>query len=165
MCVNYRPPDPDMLNTVMGVLINLHESGVWRTEAWKDYEAPIVRRNADSGREGLLASYVMYPMKHQRSAHEARLRKMPPDTPPEKKKFKAYDTMNARSETVGSLSTYSGTWKQTHLRLVRMTAFYKPSYESGKAVGIGWRTSRCSPWPARGGRGKTKLARRHRSRN
>lgn len=36
MCVNYRPPDPDMLNTVMGVLINLHEVGVWKTETWKD---------------------------------------------------------------------------------------------------------------------------------
>jgi len=139
MCVNYRPPDPEMLNTVMGVLIHLHETGVWRTETWKDYDAPIVRHGASSEREGLLASYAMYPMKQQRLAHEARVRKLPPDAPPEKMKFKAYDTMNARSETVGQLPTYSGAWKRTQLCLVPMTAFYEPCYESGKAVrwGIG----------------------------
>ncbi|USX25769.1 SOS response-associated peptidase [Oxalobacteraceae bacterium OTU3CINTB1] len=121
MCVNYRPPDPDMLNTVMGVLINLREVGVWKTEAWKDYAAPIVRRGADGGRKGLLATYGMVPRQQ-----------IPAGVRP-------YDTMNARAETVGQLRSFSGAWKRTQLCLVPMTAFYEPCYESGKAVrwGIG----------------------------
>ena len=121
MCVNFRPPDPEMLNTVMGVLINLHESGVWKTETWKDYSAPIVRRGADGGREGVLASYGMVPRKQ-----------IPAGVRP-------FDTMNARAETVGQLRSFSGAWKRTQLCLVPMTAFYEPRYESGKAVrwGIG----------------------------
>lgn len=31
MCVNFRPPNPDMLDAVMGVIINLHENGAWKT--------------------------------------------------------------------------------------------------------------------------------------
>ncbi|MFS2138549.1 SOS response-associated peptidase [Duganella sp. Dugasp56] len=138
MCVNFRPPDPAMLESVMGVIIDLHDTGFWKTETWKDYGAPIVRHGA-GGREGVLASYGMYPMKFQRQAHEARIAKLPLDAPAEKKKFKAYDTMNARSETVGQLPTYSSAWKRTQLCLVPMTAFYEPCYESGKPVrwGIG----------------------------
>lgn len=139
MCVNFRPPDPEMLNAVMGVVIDLHDSGFWKAETWKDYPAPIVRRGAAGQREGVLASYGMYPMHRQRQAHEARIAKLPPDAPAEKKKFKAYDTMNARCETVGQLPTYSTAWRKSQLCLVPMTAFYEPCYESGKPVrwGIG----------------------------
>lgn len=121
MCVNFRPPDPQLLETVMGVIIDLHDSGFWKAETWKDYPAPIVRRGADGGREGLLASYGMVARKH-----------IPPGVRP-------FDTMNARSETVGQLRSFAGAWQRAQLALVPMTAFYEPCYESGKAVrwGIG----------------------------
>jgi hypothetical protein len=32
MCVNFRPPDPEMLDALMGVIINLHDTGFWKTE-------------------------------------------------------------------------------------------------------------------------------------
>lgn len=50
-----------------------------------------------------------------------------------------FDTMNARSETVGQLRSFSSAWKRSQLCLVPMTSFFEPSYETGKAVrwGIG----------------------------
>lgn len=121
MCVNFRPPAPELLEAVMGVIIDLHDSGFWAEETWKDYTAPIIRRGADGQREGLLASYGMVPRKH-----------IPPGVRP-------FDTMNARSETVGQLRSFSGAWRRAQLCLVPMTAYFEPSYESGKAVrwGIG----------------------------
>lgn len=43
MCVNFRPPDPALLEAVMGVVIELHNSRFWRGETWKDYPASVVR--------------------------------------------------------------------------------------------------------------------------
>ena len=83
MCVNFRPPDPKMLEAVMGVVIDLHDTGFWKLDAWKDYGAPIVRRGAGGGREGALASYGIVP--------QGRI----------PKGVKKYDTMNARAESVG----------------------------------------------------------------
>jgi putative SOS response-associated peptidase YedK len=100
----------------MGVIIDLHDTGFWKTETWKDYSAPIVRRGVDGQREGMLATYGMVPRK-----------RIPEGVRP-------FDTMNARSETVGQLRSFSGAWKRSQLCLVPMTAFYEPCYESGKAV-------------------------------
>ncbi|WP_348698475.1 SOS response-associated peptidase family protein [Duganella fentianensis] len=121
MCVNFRPPDPALLEAVMGVVIDLHDSGFWRGETWKDYPAPIVRRGSSGQREGLLASYGMVPRQ-----------RIPAGVRP-------FDTMNARIETVGQLRSFSSAWQHSQLCLVPMTAFYEPNYESGKAVrwGIG----------------------------
>lgn len=121
MCVNFRPPDPELLDAVMGVIIDLNDSGFWKTETWKDYGAPIVKRGADGKREGLMASYGMVPRKRIPAG------------------VRTFDTMNARSETVGQLRSFSGAWKRSQLCLVPMTTFYEPCYESGKAVrwGIG----------------------------
>lgn len=121
MCVNFQPPTPEMLNAVMGALIDLHDVERWKPETWKDYPAPIVRRSASDQREALLATYGMVPRK-----------RIPAGVRP-------FDTMNARSETVGQLRSFSGAWKRSQLCLVPMTAFYEPCYESGKPVrwGIG----------------------------
>jgi putative SOS response-associated peptidase YedK len=121
MCVNFQPPSHETLEAVMGVLIDLRDTGVWRAETWKDYGAPIVRRGAGGEREGVLATYGMVPRKQ-----------IPAGVRP-------FDTMNARAETVGTLRSFSGAWKRTQLCLVPMTAFYEPCYESGKPVrwGIG----------------------------
>jgi putative SOS response-associated peptidase YedK len=106
---------------MMGVIIDLHDTGFWKTETWKDYSAPIVRKRADGQCEGVLASYGLVPRKQ-----------IPAGVRP-------FDTMNARAETVGQLRSFSGAWKRSQLCLVPMTAFYEPSYESGKAErwGIG----------------------------
>ena len=119
MCVNFRPPDPAMLEQVMGVLIDIHDA--WKMETWKDYQAPIVRAGPEGRRIGELASYGMVPRKH-----------IPPGV-------KVFDTMNARAETLGQLRSFSKAWRQAQLCLVPMVAFYEPSYESGKAErwGIG----------------------------
>jgi putative SOS response-associated peptidase YedK len=121
MCVNFRPPEPEMLEAVMGVIINLHDTGFWGTETWKDRAAPIVRRGANGKREALLATYGIVP------------RKRIPEG------VGVFDTMNARSETVGEKRSYSKAWRQQQLCLVPMTAFYEPNYEGGKPVrwGIG----------------------------
>jgi putative SOS response-associated peptidase YedK len=110
-----------MLEAVMGVIIDLHDTGFWKAETWKDYGAPLVRHSGDGRREGVLASYGMVPRK-----------RIPPGVRP-------FDTMNARAETVGQLRSFSGAWKKSQRCLVPMTAFYEPNYESGKAVrwGIG----------------------------
>lgn len=42
--------------------------------------------------------------------------------------------MNARSETIGELRTYSHPWKEGNLCLVPMEHFCEPCYETGKAV-------------------------------
>ncbi|MBF8179142.1 SOS response-associated peptidase family protein [Herminiimonas contaminans] len=90
MCVNFQPPTPELLNAVMGTLIDLHDVERWKPETWKDYAAPIVRRSAGGQREGLLATYGMVPRK-----------RIPVGVRP-------FDTMNARSETVGQLRSFSG---------------------------------------------------------
>jgi putative SOS response-associated peptidase YedK len=133
MCVNFRPPDPEMLDAVMGVIIDLHDTGFWAAEAYKDYAAPIVRRRADGKREGLLANYAMYPMKFQKQDYEKKKVKAQ-ERGEAVPKPKWFDTMNARSETVGSGPMYRGSWAKHQRCLVPLTAFYEPCYETGKSV-------------------------------
>ncbi|WP_229212429.1 MULTISPECIES: SOS response-associated peptidase [unclassified Duganella] len=104
-----------MLDAVMGVIITLHDTGFWKDNTFKDYAAPIVRRAADGGREGLLASYGMVPQ----------------DRIP--KGVKKYDTMNARSETLAERRSFSRAWKQQQLCLVPAISFDEPCYETGKS--------------------------------
>jgi putative SOS response-associated peptidase YedK len=42
--------------------------------------------------------------------------------------------MNARSETVGQLRSYSGAWKRCEFCLVPMQAFYEPNWETGEHI-------------------------------
>lgn len=115
MCVNFRPPDPDMLLAVMGVVIDLHDTGFWKNNTFKDYSAPIVRRGAKGGREGVLASYGMVPQN-----------RIP-------KGVSKYDTMNARADTVGERRSFSRAWRQQQLCLIPAISFDEPCYETGKA--------------------------------
>ena len=92
----------------------------WKSETWKDYAAPIVRKS-DQGRELLLATYGMVPRE-----------RVP-------RGVKVLDTMNARFELVGEKRSFSGAWKRSQHCLISMIAFYEPCYESGNAFrwGIG----------------------------
>ncbi|WP_353191430.1 SOS response-associated peptidase family protein [Pandoraea pnomenusa] len=112
MCTNYRVPDKQLFSEYYGTPAPL---GEWREEVYKDYFAPIIRRDGD-GRRSDLASFGMVPRE-----------KIPPGV-------KLFDTMNARAETVGEKRSFSGAWKKQQLCLIPTQVFYEPDYETGKAV-------------------------------
>ena len=119
MCINFRPPPPELLNAVLGVLVDLYKDWDWPGETWKDYPAPIIRANADGQREAVLATYGMVPRKC-----------IPPGV-------KVFDTMNARAESIGEKRSFSSAWRKAQLCAVPMMSFYEPGYESGKAERFG----------------------------
>jgi putative SOS response-associated peptidase YedK len=119
MCVNFRPPLPEQLDAVLGVLVDLYDGWDWPTETWKDYQAPILRARNDGQRELCLASYGMVPRHH-----------IPPGV-------KVFDTMNARAETIGEKRSFAPAWRNAQLCAVPMTCFYEPCYESGRAERFG----------------------------
>ena len=84
-------------------------------ETWKDYVAPILRID---GAERLTdpATFGMVPRKHIPTG------------------VKLFDTMNARSESVGQKPSYSRAWKNLQLCLIPCRSFYEPSYETGSPV-------------------------------
>ncbi|MCP3713189.1 SOS response-associated peptidase [Paraburkholderia sp. CNPSo 3274] len=86
-----------------------------RDEIYKDYAAPIIRRVEGNDRADL-ATFGIVPRCHIPEG------------------VKAFDTMNARSETVGEKRSFSGAWKKLQLALIPCEAIYEPNYESGKAV-------------------------------
>lgn len=112
MCVNYKPPRPSEI--AMEYAATLPPDPIWPDEIWQDYAAPIIVR--DDERRVLVGSYGMVPKRH---------------IPAGVKKF---TTMNARSETIGKLRSYSRPWRDGQLCLVPCHAFYEPNWETGKHV-------------------------------
>jgi putative SOS response-associated peptidase YedK len=121
MCVNYRPPLPEQMDMVLGVLVDLYRDWDWPSETWKDYQAPILRAGSRGRRELCLASYGMVPRRHIPAG------------------VKPFDTMNARAESLGERRSFAPSWYRTQLCAVPMTCFFEPNYESGRAErwGIG----------------------------
>ncbi|GAA0839732.1 MULTISPECIES: SOS response-associated peptidase [Cupriavidus] len=113
MCVNYAPVQWQVLRDVFGVE---PPAGEWRSEAWPDYPAPIIRATESGEREAVLASFSMVPKG-----------KIPPGV-------RYYPTANARAETIGKLSSFAKHWKAGQLCLIGATGFYEPNWETGKAV-------------------------------
>ncbi|WP_329958920.1 SOS response-associated peptidase family protein [Paraburkholderia sejongensis] len=87
----------------------------YRGEIYKDYVAPIFRR-VDGELSTDAATFGMVPRE-----------RIPP-------RVKVFDTMNARSETVGQKRSFSGAWNRLQLTLIPCRRFYEPSYETGKPV-------------------------------
>ncbi len=87
----------------------------YRSDIYKDYAAPIFRR-VDGQLSTDAASFGMVPRE-----------RIPPGV-------KVFDTMNARSETVGQKRSFSGAWNRLQLALIPCRRFYEPSYETGKPV-------------------------------
>ncbi|QBY55999.1 SOS response-associated peptidase [Cupriavidus oxalaticus] len=110
MCVNYVPVQRQLLRDVFGVEPPADE---WRVETWKDYAAPIVVADSDGSRDCRLATFGMVPRWRINEG------------------MKVFDTMNARSETVGQKRSFSGAWNKGHFCLIPATAVYEPNYESG----------------------------------
>jgi putative SOS response-associated peptidase YedK len=98
----------------------------YEPEIYKDYVAPIFRRTpAGFGTDA--ATFGMVPRK-----------RIAPGVKP-------FDTMNARSESVGEKRSYSGAWRNLQLCLIPCETFFEPSYESGRAVR--WRIGAASGEP------------------
>lgn len=87
----------------------------FKSEVWKDYPAPILRIAAGE-RLTSAATFGMVPR-----------RKIPPGV-------RVFDTMNARSETIGEKRSFSGAWNRLQLCLIPCNSFFEPNYESGKPV-------------------------------
>jgi putative SOS response-associated peptidase YedK len=119
MCVNFRPPLPEQLDAVLGVLVDLYDQWDWPTETWKDYMAPIVRAGSEGQRELCLASYGMVPRRFIPAG------------------VKVFDTMNARAESIGEKRSFAPAWRNAQLCAVPMNCFYEPCYESGRAERFG----------------------------
>ncbi|GMG90641.1 hypothetical protein Cmtc_18610 [Cupriavidus sp. TKC] len=113
MCVNYAPVQRQVLRDVFGVE---PPAGEWKAEAWPDYAAPIIRAAADGSREAVLGSFSMVPKG-----------KIPPGV-------RYYPTANARTETIGKLSSFAKHWKAGQFCLIPATGFYEPNWETGKPV-------------------------------
>ncbi|CAB3796007.1 hypothetical protein LMG28688_04215 [Paraburkholderia caffeinitolerans] len=112
MCTNYAAARRDYLFKHFGIE---PPDSPWRDDVYKDYPAPIIRR-VDGAERADVATFGIVPRKH-----------IPPGVKP-------FDTMNARSETVGEKRSFSGAWKKQQLCLIPADAFYEPNYESGRAV-------------------------------
>ncbi|MCY1271592.1 SOS response associated peptidase (SRAP) [compost metagenome] len=110
MCTNYAPVQRQILRDIFGVEPPPAE---WKPETWPDYAAPIVRADGDGRRDSVLATFGLVPRS-----------RIPQGVRP-------FDTMNARSETVGEKRSFSGPWKKGQLCLVPATAVYEPNYEAG----------------------------------
>lgn len=87
----------------------------YRTEIYKDYFAPILRRSGER-LETVPASFGIVPRRH-----------IPPGV-------KVFDTMNARSESVADKRSFSSAWKGLQLCLIPCRTFFEPNYETGKPV-------------------------------
>ena len=111
MCVNYLPVSRKTL--VETFHAPLASNASWPDEAYQDYLAPLIRDNGHGERESLVRSYGMVPKQHIPQG------------------VKRFSTLNARSETVGQLRSYSGVWKRCAFCLVPMNAFYEPNWETG----------------------------------
>ncbi|WP_411860091.1 hypothetical protein [Cupriavidus sp. TKC] len=88
--MNYAPVQRLVLRDVFGVEPPV---GEWKAEAWPDYPAPIIRAAEDGSRKAVLGSFSMVPKA-----------KMPPGV-------RYYPTANARTETIGKLSSFAKHWK------------------------------------------------------
>ncbi|MFM0503995.1 SOS response-associated peptidase [Paraburkholderia caffeinilytica] len=112
MCTNYRPPEADLFEAFTDFPAPRFD---YPRETYKDYVAPILRLN-DGEHSTDPATFGLVPYRHI-PAH-----------------IKKFDTMNARSETIGEKRSFSGAWKKLQLCLIPCASFYEPNWETGKAV-------------------------------
>jgi putative SOS response-associated peptidase YedK len=87
----------------------------YKREIYKDYLAPIFRR-VDGQYTTDAATFGLVPRQH-----------IPPGV-------KVFDTMNARSESIGEKRSFRSAWNGLQLALIPCYRFYEPNYETGKPV-------------------------------
>lgn len=114
MCTNYEAARREYFLKHYGIL---PPDDPWRQDVYRDDAAPIIRRGGDGAREALLAGFGMVPKKRIPS------------------NVRDYDTMNARSETVGTKRTFARSWKDCQFCLVPAECIYEPRYPALPAYG------------------------------
>ncbi|AIO22483.1 SOS response-associated peptidase family protein [Burkholderia cepacia] len=80
----------------------------WPPEIYRDYAAPFIRRSADGGRESLMGTFGIRP-RSKIKGHD-------------------FDTMNARSETVGEKVNFKDSWLNCRLALLPADVVFEPRY-------------------------------------
>jgi len=118
MCVNFRPPKPQEL--IDHFHVDIESGATWPAETWKDYPAPIIRQDANGVRQVVIGTYGMVPKKHIPEG------------------VKAFDTMNARAETVGQKRSFAKAWRSGNTCLVPMLCFFEPNYEANPQKSVRW---------------------------
>ncbi|MDY7537870.1 SOS response-associated peptidase family protein [Undibacterium sp. 5I1] len=113
MCVNYVTVSKQTLANEFNTVFD--QNVEWNEELYRDYLGPIIIKGTGTVRQGLVANYGMIPKRF-----------MPPGL--------QLSTMNARSDTVGSLRTYRQYWKTCQFCLVPMKRFFEPNYEAGEHI-------------------------------
>ncbi|KVM69928.1 hypothetical protein WJ61_22520 [Burkholderia ubonensis] len=123
MCTNYRAPDEDPGISELKIGIgDLYRRDPWDLEVYPDYGAPIVY--ADRGDADVVkAVFGFWPKFMQPEKRDEQGRKT-----------KKLDTMNARSETVGTSRLYGSAWRDGQRCLIPARWIYEPCYETGKNV-------------------------------
>ena len=114
MCANYRPSTPAQLQQRFGVAPPDSE---YKAEAFPGSMAPMIRLpRADAMHGDRACALGMFGMVPHWA--EPRL---------------ARQTYNARTETVATKPSFRNAWKRRQFCVIPVSAFYEPSYESGKA--------------------------------
>lgn len=134
MCANYLPiGESRLLRSLFGV--DLPAMAV-KPDTYPMHDAPVIRNIIVRG-EGVSEQPF-------RECIPARFGLVPRWAKAETVKDRRH-TYNARSETVATLASYKGPWRERQFCLIPVEAFYEPCYESGKAVR--WRISLANGLP------------------
>ncbi|HDR9147384.1 TPA: SOS response-associated peptidase family protein, partial [Burkholderia vietnamiensis] len=123
MCTNYQAPgeDPGISELKLGIG-DLYRRDPWDLDVYPDYAAPIAYAAGD-GLEVVKAVFGFWP------------KFMQPDRLDEAgKKKRKFDTVNARSETVGESRLYARAWREEQRCLIPAQWIFEPCYETGKNV-------------------------------
>lgn len=123
MCTNYRAPneDPGISELKLGIS-DLYRRDPWNQDVYPDYAAPIVCA-AGGDAEAVKAVFGFWPKFMQPERRDENGRKKRP-----------FDTVNARSETVGSSRLYGKAWRDGQRCLIPAAWIYEPCYETGRNV-------------------------------
>jgi putative SOS response-associated peptidase YedK len=112
MCTSYESTSPERFEAFS---LFPRPNFDYKREIYKDYSSPIVRRTSDRWTTDS-ATFGIVPRKHIPEG------------------VKVFDTMNARSETIGQKRSFRSAWNALQLCLIPCDRFYEPCYETGKAV-------------------------------
>ncbi|WP_048989334.1 SOS response-associated peptidase family protein [Burkholderia cenocepacia] len=123
MCTNYKAPgeDPGISELKIGIG-DLYRRDPWELHVYPDYAAPIAYASGD-GLGVVKAVFGFWPKFMQPERRDENGRKKRP-----------LDTMNARTETVGTSRLYSKAWRDGQRCLIPVRWIFEPSYETGRNV-------------------------------
>jgi putative SOS response-associated peptidase YedK len=123
VCTNYKAPGEDAGFSELKIdLGKLWRRNPWDLDVYPDYRAPIVTGDP-IGKDGVVAVFGLWP------------KFMQPERRDEAgKKKRPFDTVNARSETVGSSRLYGRAWRDGQRCLIPVQWIYEPCWETGKNV-------------------------------